>query len=102
MSSDLSDDEVRELKNLDILRRADAMAPLNVAKLARQLVAENSEALQKGEPAPHGPRGTTSLATMDKHIRILIAGRDEGLKDGSWLCLGKISWPKHLSTRLFG
>lgn len=101
VSSDLSDDEVRELKNLAILHRVDSMQPLNVAELARQLVAENAEALQKGEPAPNGPRGSTNLMTMDKHIRNLIEWRDNGIADATWVCLGKVRWPKHLSIRLF-
>ncbi|MCW2218319.1 hypothetical protein M2232_001851 [Bradyrhizobium japonicum] len=100
VSSNLSDDEVREFKNLAILRRYDGMSEPNVAELARQLVAENEAAVKEGRPAPNGPRGSTNLMTMDKHIRNIIDWRERGIADGTWLSLGKVSWPKHLSRHI--
>lgn len=103
VSSELSDNEVRELKNLALLRSVaelEATGALNVAELARQLVAENERAVRAGNPAPNGPRGTTNLMTMDKHLRTLIEQRNEGLANGTWVRLGKTCWPKHLSVRI--
>jgi hypothetical protein len=100
LSDDVPDDEIRELKNLAILQRVNAMQPLNRAELARELVSENDQAAMAGLPPPNGPRGSRDVMTMDKHIRNLIKQRDDGLADGTWISIGKTAWPKKLSNRL--
>lgn len=100
IADDIPDDEIRELKNLAILQRVDAMAPLNIAELARVLVKENDDAAIAGLPPPNGPRGSRDVMTMDKHIRNLIKAREAGLADGSWVRVGRASWPKQISSRL--
>jgi hypothetical protein len=100
IADEVPDDEIRQLKNLAILQRLDAMQTMNVAALAREMVEENDEAARAGLPPPNGPRGSRSVMTMDKHVRNLITEREEGLADGSWVQIGHASWPKRLSNRL--
>jgi hypothetical protein len=100
ISDDIADDEIRELRNLAILQRVDEMQPPNIAELARTLVKENDAAALAGLTPPNGPRGSRDVMTMDKHIRNLIKLRDAGIADGSWVRMGKVSWPKRLSERL--
>jgi hypothetical protein len=72
---------INELKNWALLQRYDAMEKPNVAKLAREIVAENA-ILPKDKQLT--PRYRPTLFTVDKHIRLWLGRRDSSLKNCTW------------------
>jgi hypothetical protein len=72
---------INELKNWALLQRYDAMEKPNVAKLARDIVAENA-GLPKDQQLT--PRYRPTLFTVDKHLRLLLTRREASLRDGTW------------------
>jgi len=73
--------ENAERKTWKVLQRFDAMPAPNVMELARQLALE-SKTLPVDEQIT--PRGSTSEATIDHHIRDLLRKRKARIADGTW------------------
>jgi hypothetical protein len=73
-------------KNWKLLQRYDDMKEPNVSKLAHVLVSENIEMAKGKVPASHrhGPRGSTNVESMRRHIERWIGRREEGRQAGTW------------------
>jgi hypothetical protein len=74
--------EIAERKAFKLLDRFDRMRPVpNVMQLTRELAIE-SKTLPPEEQLT--PRGSTTEATIDHHIRALIRKRREKIAGGTW------------------
>jgi hypothetical protein len=77
----LSKTRVNELKNWGLLWLHDQKEVPNVAALAREVVEKNAERPRDNQLTPrHGP----SVATVDKHLRLLLDKREEEERAGTW------------------